>query len=126
MDAETVRATLQHDSDLSAAGDEDTAHEIHHPDAVLEFPQPGERFAGVPDFLEWRRDHPATTVDPDIRRVRGGDDVRVVEMQVGCDGGPHQYGVDVLEFRGDEVSAESVHVMAGWGAPEWRARWRTP
>ncbi len=29
-------------------------HELSHPDAVLEFPQSGERFEGVVDFLPWR------------------------------------------------------------------------
>ena len=59
-----------------------------------------------------------------LLRVRGGDDVWVVELLVSYDGGPPQYGVDVLEFRGDKVSRESVYVMDGWKAPEWRARWR--
>ena len=35
--------------------DEDIAHEIYHDDAVLEFPQSGERFEGVANFREWRR-----------------------------------------------------------------------
>jgi hypothetical protein len=32
--------------------DEDAAHEIYHRDAVLEFPQPGERFEGVENFRD--------------------------------------------------------------------------
>ena len=39
--------------------DEDIAHEIYHDDAVLEFPQSGERFEGVANFREWRRRYPA-------------------------------------------------------------------
>jgi hypothetical protein len=39
--------------------DEDIAHEIYHDDAVLEFPQSGERFEGIENFREWRRQHPA-------------------------------------------------------------------
>jgi hypothetical protein len=39
-------------------------------------------------------------------------------------GGPLRYGVDILEFRGDEVSRESVYSMEAWEAPGWRARWR--
>ena len=35
--------------------DEDISHEIYHDDAVLEFPQSGERFEGVQNFREWRR-----------------------------------------------------------------------
>jgi hypothetical protein len=29
---------------------------MYAPDAVLEFPQSGERFEGVANFLSWRRD----------------------------------------------------------------------
>jgi hypothetical protein len=32
--------------------DEDASHEIYHDDAVLEFPQSGERFEGVENFRE--------------------------------------------------------------------------
>jgi hypothetical protein len=42
-----------------AGRDEDIAHEIYHDDAVLEFPQSGERFEGVENFRECRRQHPA-------------------------------------------------------------------
>lgn len=40
------------------------------------------------------------------------------------DGGPWNYGVSILEFRGDKVVHESIYVTEGWEAPEWRARWR--
>jgi len=40
-----------------AGKDEDVAHEIHHRDAVLEFPQSGERFEGVQSSKEWRRQY---------------------------------------------------------------------
>ena len=122
MDEEAVRAALQHYFDYSAT-DEDVAHEIYHEDAVLEFPQSGERFEGVEDFREWRRIYPAK-VDFEIRRVRGGDDLWVVELLLRHDGGPWKYGVDILEFRGDKVSHESAFSMEAWEAPEWRARWR--
>ena len=39
--------------------DEDISHYIYHDDAVLEFPQSGERFQGVENFREWRRQYPA-------------------------------------------------------------------
>jgi hypothetical protein len=35
------------------------AGEIYHEDAVLEFPQSGERFEGAAAFTEWRRQYPA-------------------------------------------------------------------
>lgn len=122
MDEEAVRAALQHYFDYSAT-DEDVAHEIYHQDAILEFPQSGERFEGVENFREWRRIYPAK-VDFEIRRVRGGDDLWVVELLLRYDGGPWKYGIDILEFRGDKVSRESAYSMEAWEAPEWRARWR--
>lgn len=52
--------------------DADVAHEINHDDAVLEFPQSGERFEGVENFREWRRQYPpmARPNVPRIRRLR--------------------------------------------------------
>ena len=123
MDEQGVRAALQHYLDRSAARDEDAAHEIYHPDAVLEFPQSGERFEGVDNFREWRRSYPATTIDFDVRRVRGAADVWVVELRIRYDGGPVNYGVEILEFRDAKVARETIYVMDGWEAPEWRSRW---
>jgi hypothetical protein len=53
--------------------------------------------------------------------MRGRDDLWVVEILVRYDGGPWNYGVDILEFRGDKVDHESIYIMEGWEAPEWRA-----
>jgi hypothetical protein len=123
MDETAVRATLQHDLDHSAAGEEDVAHEIYREDAVLEFPQSGERFEGVEDFREWRRRYPATKVEFDVRRVRGEGDVWVVELRIRYDGGPWNYGIEILEFRDRKVARETIYVMDGWEAPEWRSEW---
>src|SRR5829696_4519530 len=75
MDETGVRAAVAHYFEHSAAGEEDVAHEIYLDDAVLEFPQSGERFDGVANFKEWRRQYPAAKVDFDVRRVRGAGDV---------------------------------------------------
>jgi len=123
MDESGVRAALQHYFDHSAAGEEDVAHEIYVDDAVLEFPQSGERFEGVENFREWRRQYPAMQVEFDVRRVRGGGDVWVTELRVRYDGGRWNYGVEILEFRGDKVARETIYVMDGFEAPEWRSPW---
>ncbi|GAB3306584.1 hypothetical protein GCM10027451_14040 [Geodermatophilus aquaeductus] len=123
MDEESVRAALEHYTRHSAAGDEDRASEIYTEDAVVEFPQSGERFEGVANFREWRRDYPAQ-VDLEVVRVRGRDDFWVVEMRARYDGGPWSYGPAVYEFRGALVARETIYVAEGWEAPEWRARWR--
>jgi SnoaL-like domain len=104
-------------------GDTDRAHEIYHDDAVLEFPQSGERFEGVANFREWRRRYPAD-LRFRIRRITARDDLAVVVCSIRYNGGPWQYGVQLLEFRDDTVAHERIHVMDGWPAPEWQAPWR--
>jgi hypothetical protein len=106
-----------------AGADVDRAHEIYHDDAVLEFPQSGERFQGVDSFTEWRRQYPAD-VRYRVRRVTAREDVVVVEVSVSYDGGSEMYGVQLLEFRDDKVERERIYIMDGWEAPEWRAPWR--
>jgi hypothetical protein len=103
--------------------DADRAHEIYHADAVLEFPQSGERFEGVANFREWRRQYP-DDLRFRIRRIIARDDLVVVECSVSYNSGPWQYGVQLLEFRDEKVAHERIYVMDGWEAPEWRAPWR--
>jgi hypothetical protein len=103
--------------------DEKRAHEMYHDDAVLEFPQSGERFEGVANFREWRRLYPAD-LRFRIRQITAREDLVVVECSISYDGGPWQHGVQLLEFRGDKVALERIYVMDGWEAPEWRAPWR--
>jgi hypothetical protein len=107
-----------------AGADVDRAHELYHDDAVLEFPQSGERFEGVASFTEWRRQYPAE-VRYRVRRVTAREDLAVVEVSASYNGGPWQYGVQLLEFRDDQVARERIYVTEGWEAPEWRARWRS-
>ena len=53
--------------------DEDLAHEIYHPDAILEFPQSGERFEGVENFgngvVSIRRISPSTCAASHIVKI---------------------------------------------------------
>ena len=58
MDAETVRAMLE--QQFEHAGDPELSHAMYREDAVLEFPQSGERFVGVENLRAWRRGYPAT------------------------------------------------------------------
>ena len=121
-DEQAVRAALTTCFDVSGT-DLDARHEIYHADAVLEFPQSGERFEGVANFREWRRIYPAK-VEFELRRLRGRDDLWVAELIASYDGGPPYYGLSILEFRGDKVAQETIYGGEAWEAPEWRAPWR--
>jgi ketosteroid isomerase-like protein len=109
-----------------AGADVERAEEIYHKDAVLEFPQSGERFEGVATFTEWRRQYPAdlATMRYHLRRVTARVDLAVVELTASYDGESWLQGVQLLEFRGDKVARERIYVTEAWEAPEWRARWR--
>jgi hypothetical protein len=79
MDAESVRAMLLRNLEL-AADDPVASHDMYHDDAVLEFPQSGERFEGVASIREWRSRY-GGSVSFDIRRIRGADDIWVAASE---------------------------------------------
>ena len=116
---EVVRRYWDH-----AGADVEFADEIYHEDAVLEFPQSGERFEGRAGFTEWRSRYPGD-VRYRVRRITARDDLVVCEVSVTYDGESWMLGVQLLEFRGDRVARERIYVMDGWEAPEWRAPWRS-
>jgi hypothetical protein len=122
VDAATVRAMLEQHFE-HARSDPPLAHAMYHDDAVLEFPQSGERFVGVESFREWRSGYPASTT-VEFREVRGDGDVWVAELMIAYDDGPPNFGVSILELREGRIARESIYVAEGWEPPEWRANWR--
>lgn len=105
-------------------GDVRHAEELYHEDAVLEFPQSGERYDGRATFTEWRSQYPAE-VTFQILRVTVRPDLAVSEGMASYDGGPAVYGVGIHEFRGDKIARERIYVAEGWEAPAWRQKWRS-
>ena len=78
MDDREARAALQRHWDASDANDFDTEHEIYREDAVLEYPQSGERIRGRHAIQESR------SVQPNqkrftVRRMIGSGDLWVTE-----------------------------------------------
>jgi hypothetical protein len=121
MDEATVRAMLEQHFTSS---DPHRSHEMYHEDAVLEFPQSGERFEGVENLREWRSSYPAET-RVEFREIRGRDDLWVAELSISYDQDAANFGLSILEFRGDRIARETIYVTEGWEAPEWRAQWRS-
>src|SRR3954453_7329084 len=101
-DTHIGRAALERSLDVSGT-DLDVRHEIYAEDAVLEFPQSGERFEGVANFREWRRNYPAS-LRFKIRRMTGRADLWVSENSISYDNGPWMLTVNILEFRGEKVA----------------------
>ena len=122
MDGATIRAALQRHWEYEGK-DYDISHEIYHDDAVLEFPQSQERFVGKANFLTWRKEYPAS-LEFKVRRIRGQGTLWVAENLIRYDDGPWNYTCSILEFRDDKIARETIYIMDGWEAPDWRAPWR--
>jgi SnoaL-like domain len=95
------------------------AAEYYHDDAVLEFPQSGERFEGKASFTAWRQQYPAR-LDFEPRELRGGGDLWVAETGLRYDGGLPVSVVKILQFRGDKIQRETLYFADPFPAPEWR------
>jgi hypothetical protein len=103
--------------------DEDLAHGIYRDDAVLEFPQSGERFEGVQNFREWRRQFPAK-LEFHLHRINRRGDLVVAEYVISHNGAPWLFTVSIMEVEDDRVSRERIYITEGWEPAEWRAPWR--
>jgi hypothetical protein len=126
-DEATVRRIVERFFEFTGA-DVARAEELYHPDAVLEFPQSGERFEGRATFTEWRGQYPVDADDLRYRisRIVAREDFAATEMTASYDRGENWvYGVQLLDFRDDKVIRERIYVAEGWEAPEWRAKWRS-
>jgi hypothetical protein len=107
-----------------AVGKEDIHDEVYTEDAVLEFPQSGERFEGLKNFHEWRSQYPGR-VRLDLGEVRGAGDLWVAEGTITYDDEPPEPTVEILELRGDRIARETIYLAERWEAPDWRAPWRS-
>ena len=105
MDDRTVRAALQRHWDASDAGDFEVEHEIYREDAVLEYPQSGERIRGRRNIEESRFLQPNKKRFA-LRRMIGSGDLWVTEFVLTYDGMP-SYAVSIMEFRAGRVANET-------------------
>src|SRR3954469_4303203 len=107
MDDRTIRAALERHWNAADASDFDVEHEIYREDAVLDYPQSGERIRGRHNIQESR------TVQPNkkrltVRRIVGSGDLWVSEFVLSYDGMP-SYVVSIMEFRDGRVFRETQY-----------------
>jgi hypothetical protein len=122
MQHEQARETFLHHLRYSGV-DNVKAHEIYHDDAVLEFPQSGERFVGKANMMGFRAQYPVARVDFEPREIRGSGDIWIGEGRVLYDGANPYHFVWVAEFRGDLVQRETIYFAEPFPAPDWRKPW---
>ena len=105
----------------SDAGDFETEHRIYHEDAVLEYPQSGERIRGRRSIQIQRATQPSQKRFA-VRRIVGVSDLWVTEFILTYDGKP-SYTVSIMEFQGNKVARERQYFADPFEAPAWRAQW---
>src|ERR1700721_1305490 len=116
-----IRAALDQHWTASDANDFETEHLIYHDDAVLEYPQSGERTRGRRNIQGQRASQP-NKERVSIRRIIGGGDLWVTELILTYDGKP-SCTVSIMEFRGNKVARETQYFADPFVAPAFRAQW---
>ena len=107
MDDRAARAALNHHWDASDAGDFEAEHEIYHEDAMLDYPQSGERIRGRHDIRESRYVQPSKKRFA-VRQIVGSGDLWVTELILTYDVTP-SYVVSIMEFRDGLVAHETQY-----------------
>jgi len=114
-----IRNALDQHWAASDVNDVETEHSIYHEDAVLEYPQSGERTRGRRNIQSQRASQPSTKRFS-VRRIIGAGDLWISEFILTYDGKP-SHTVSIMEFRGNKVARETQYFAEPFAAPAWRA-----
>ena len=121
MRDQEIRAALERHWAASDADDFETEHSIYREDAVLEYPQSGERIRGRRNIQITR------TVQPSkkrftVRRIIGSGDLWITEFILTYDDKP-AYTVSIMEFSGAKVARETQYFADPFAPGPSRAQW---
>jgi SnoaL-like domain len=118
---EDVRCALETHWAASDVNDFDTEHRIYRADAVLEYPQSGERIRGRDNIQASRAAQPNAKRFT-VRRMLGGGDLWISELVLTYDGLP-SYVVSIMEFEDGEVVRETQYFGDPFEPGPSRAQW---
>ena len=121
MDDLDIRAALDHHWAASDANDFEGEHQIYREDAVLEYPQSGERIRGRHAIQSSRTAQPSSKRFR-VRRVVGAGSIWVTEYVLTYDGRP-SYTVSIMEFFDGKVARETQYFGDPFEPGPSRAQW---
>jgi hypothetical protein len=116
-----IRAALDQHWAASDANDFETEHIIYHEDAILDYPQSGERTRGRHNIQCQRASQPNKKRFT-VQRIIGGGDLWVTEFILTYDAKP-SYTVSIMEFRDEKIARETQYFADPFVAPASRAQW---
>jgi hypothetical protein len=119
-----VRAALDKHWAASDVNDFATEHEIYREDAILEYPQSGERIHGRHNIQASRTAQPNSKRFT-VRRIQGGGGLWISELVLSYDEQPY-YVVSIMEFEGAEVIRETQYFGDPFKPGPSRAQWVEP
>jgi len=121
MDDREIRAALDRHWAASDAKDFEEEHRIYREDAVLEYPQSGERIRGRERIQSSRAAQPNRKRFA-VRRIIGSGGLYVTEFVLTYDGRP-SYTVSIMEFRDGKVARETQYFGDPFEPGPSRAQW---
>jgi ketosteroid isomerase-like protein len=121
MDETEIREALNRHWAASDANDFEVEHDIYREDAVLEYPQSGERIRGRRNIQASRTAQPSSKRFT-VRRIVGSGGLWVTEFILAYDGQP-SYAVSVMEFLDGKVARETQHFGDPFEPGPSRAQW---
>ena len=107
MDNRTAHAALERHWNASDAGDFAAEHDIYRDDAILDYPQSGERIRGRHNIRQSRHLQPNKKRFT-VRRIVGKGDLWITELTLTYDDAP-SYVVSIMEFRDGLVAHETQY-----------------
>ena len=107
LNEDRIREALDRHWAASDANEFDIEHDIYRDDAVLEYPQSGERIRGRRNIQASRVAQPSSKRFK-VRRIVGKGDLWVTEFILTYDGQP-SYTVSVMEFLDGRVAHETQY-----------------
>ncbi len=115
---DSTRAAIEEHWRASESGDTEAEHSIYATDAILDYPQSGERFRGRSTIAAQRGGHPADRHFTVVRIVGGGD-LWVSECVITYDGVP-TCSISIMQFADDQVTHETQYFADPFTAPASR------
>lgn len=116
-----IRVALDRHWAASDANDFEAEHDIYHDDAVLEYPQSGERIRGRRNIQASRSAQP-NKKRFEVHRILGSGELWVTELVLTYDGAP-SYTVSIMEFRDGKVARETQYFGDPFEPGPSRVQW---
>jgi hypothetical protein len=118
---EQIRQALARHWAASDASNFEVEHEIYSEDAVLEYPQSGERIRGRRNIQASRAAQPNLKRFT-VRRIVGAGDLWVSEFILTYDGQP-SYSVSIMQFQDGKVARETQYFGDAFEPGPSRTQW---